>query len=305
MSGFRRIVMSSFLMLLLHFPAADGKDSILTVRAGDEVTLPFENLYQDQGKCERTTWTFYGLSGLSMKLLEDGQIHKEAKAKSDRLRVTENCSLVIKKVKEVDAGVYLCRSDSEVLLHVVSITGNQVDKEVKLLCSVSISVERYQCDHSVKWLLQGRDVDRDQRDIKISQSPCSASVTFQTSFFSNTYRSEFFTCAVTDGDTGEVHLFPLSPQSSGDATTTGTPATDGRTSERNKGTGADCKHPEGPAVWWLILVSVGLAALIVTVVTVHIWTRAKGGEKRMRKNLEQNDEDEVNDENDGGASASV
>ncbi|KAI4799830.1 hypothetical protein KUCAC02_016630 [Chaenocephalus aceratus] len=92
-----------------------------------------------------------------------------------------------------------------------------------------------------------------------------------------------------------------------DATTTGTPATDGRTSENNKGTGADCKHPEGPAVWWLILVSVGLAALIVTMVTVYIWTRAKGGKKRMRKNLEQNDEDEdlVNDENDGGASASV
>ncbi|KAK5903177.1 hypothetical protein CgunFtcFv8_006981 [Champsocephalus gunnari] len=99
----------------------------------------------------------------------------------------------------------------------------------------------------------------------------------------------------------------MSPQSSGGATTTGTPATDGRTSENSKGTGADCKHPEGPAVWWLILVSVGLAALIVTVVTVHIWTRAKGGEKRIRNNLEQNDEDEdeVDYENDGGASASV
>ncbi|XP_033935331.1 uncharacterized protein [Pseudochaenichthys georgianus] len=307
MSGFRRIVMSSFLMLLLHFPAADGKYSILTVRAGDELTLPFENLKHDQGKCERTIWTFYDLGGSSMKLLEDGQIHKEAKAKSDRLRVTENCTLVIKNVTEEDAGVYLCRSDSEVLLHVVSMTGYQDNYEVTLLCSVSISVERYRCDHSVKWLLQGRDVDKDHIEIKTSQSLCSASVTFQTSFFSNTYRSEFFTCAVTDGDTGEVHLFPLSPQSSGDATTTGTPATDGRTSERNKGTGADCKHPEGPAVWWLILVSVGLAALIVTMVTVHIWTRAKGGKQRMRKNLEQNDEDEdeVNYENDGGASASV
>ncbi|XP_033935330.1 uncharacterized protein [Pseudochaenichthys georgianus] len=282
MSGFRRIVMSSFLMLLLHFPAADGKYSILTVRAGDELTLPFENLKHDQGKCERTIWTFYDLGGSSMKLLEDGQIHKEAKAKSDRLRVTENCTLVIKNVTEEDAGVYLCRSDSEVLLHVVSMTGYQDNYEVTLLCSVSISVERYRCEHSVKWLLQGRDVDKDHIEIKTSQSPCSASVTFQTSFFSNTYRSECFTCAVTDGGTGEVHLFPLSPQSSGDATTTGT-----------------------PGLLRLILVSVGLAALIVTVVTVHIWTRAKGGAKRMRKNLEQNDEDEVNDENDGGASASV
>nr|XP_033934159.1 uncharacterized protein LOC117442270 isoform X2 [Pseudochaenichthys georgianus] len=299
MSEFRRIVMSSFLMLLLHFPAADGKDYFLTVRAGDEVTLPFDNVMPDQDKCESTKWYFFDSGGSVVKLFEDGQIHKAAKAKSDRLRVTENCALSMKKVTEEDAGVYLCR---QVRSGEQQVTEHQDNDEVTLRCSVET---RRGCGLSVKWLLQGRDVDRDHREIKTSQSPCSASVTFLTSLFSHTTRSEFFTCAVTDGDTGEVRLFPLSPQSSGDATTTGTPATDGRTSERNKGTGADCKHPEGPAVWWLILVSVGLAALIVTVVTVHIWTRAKGGEKRMRKNLEQNDEDEVNYENDGGASASV
>ncbi|KAI4799828.1 hypothetical protein KUCAC02_016628 [Chaenocephalus aceratus] len=58
------------------------------------------------------------------------------------------------------------------------------------------------------------------------------------------------------------HIPEVSPWGSGDATTTGT-----------------------PGLLRLILVSVGLAALIVTVVTVHIWTRAKGGAKRMRKNL--------------------
>ncbi|KAK1889275.1 Kit ligand [Dissostichus eleginoides] len=97
------------------------------------------------------------------------------------------------------------------------------------------------------------------------------------------------------------------PQSS--ATSTGTPPIHEWTSENNnnKETGQDRKHPEGPALWWVLMVSVGLAALIISVVTVHIWTRTKGGKKRMRKNLEQNDEDEdeVNYENDGGASASV
>ncbi|XP_033935730.2 uncharacterized protein [Pseudochaenichthys georgianus] len=285
MSGFRRIVMSSFLMLLLHFPAADGKQFFLIVRAGDEVTLPFDNVMPDQDKCESTTWLFFDSGGsAAVTLFENGQIHKEAKAKPDGLRVTEKCALGMKKVTEEDAGLYLCSQvrsgeqqgpDSRVYLSVVSMTEHQDNDEVTLRCSV----ERYGgCGHSVKWLLQGPDVDRDQREIKTSQSLCSASVTFLTSLFSHTSRSEFFTCAVTDGDTGEVRLFPLSPQSSGDATTTGTPATDGRTSERNKGTGADCKHPEGPAVWWLILVSVGLAALIVTMVTVHIWTRAKGAE---------------------------
>ncbi|KAJ4921973.1 hypothetical protein JOQ06_027789 [Pogonophryne albipinna] len=221
----------------LYVAAADLKRYI--VRAGDEVTLSFVNVIHDQDVCESTLWRFYGSRGPSVKLFEDGQIHK---AKSDRLRVTENCSLGIKKVTEEDAGVYTCRQfsrsgkqqspESEVLLNVVTMTEHQVNDEVTLNCSVSTFRD---CEHSVKWLLQGRDVDKDHREINTSH-----------------------------------------PQSSGDATTTGTPAIDEWTSENNKGTGADCKHPEGPAVWWLILVSVGLAALIVTVVTVHIWTRAKG-----------------------------
>ncbi|XP_034059107.1 uncharacterized protein LOC117537832 isoform X2 [Gymnodraco acuticeps] len=289
MSEFRRIVMSSFLMLLLHFPAADLKDYSRIVRAGDEVTLPFDNVIHDQDECESTRWTFRHSRLPGVTLFEDGQIHKEAKAKSDRLRVTEKCSLVIKEVTKEDAGQYRCRQfrsgeqqdpDSRVYLSVVSMTEHQDNDEVTLDCSVSTDGW---CIHPVKWLLQGRDVDNDHREINTSQSPCSASVTFLTSLFSNTYRSELFTCAVTDVFTGEVHLFPLSPQSS-DATTTGT-----------------------PGLLRLILVSVGLAALVVTVVTVHIWTRAKGSKKRKTKNLEQNDEDEdeVNYENDGGASASV
>ncbi|XP_034057453.1 uncharacterized protein LOC117536625 isoform X2 [Gymnodraco acuticeps] len=278
MSEFRRIMMSSFLMLLLHFPAADLKRYI--VRAGDEVTLPFDYVIHDQDKCESATWRFSDSRGPAVTLFEDRQIHK---ANSDRLRVTENCSLVIKKVTEEDAGRYLCsqfRSDSWVDLSVVTMTEHHDNDEVTLRCSVETFVG---CDHPVKWLLQGQDVVKYQREIKTSQSPCSASVTFLTSLFSYTTRSELFSCDVTNGFTGEVHLFPFSAQSS-DATTTGT-----------------------AGLLRLILVSLGLAALIVTVVTVHIWTRAKGGKKRMRKNLEQNDEDEdeVNYENDGGASASV
>jgi len=78
------------------------------VRAGDEVTLPFDNVIDDQDKCESTEWLF-SHSGSTVTLFKDGQIHKAAKAKSDRLRVTQNCSLVIKKVTEEDAGGYVCR----------------------------------------------------------------------------------------------------------------------------------------------------------------------------------------------------
>ncbi|XP_033979711.1 uncharacterized protein LOC117477172 [Trematomus bernacchii] len=283
MSEFRRIMMSSFLMLLLHFP--DLKGYSLTVRPGDEVTLPFDNVIDDQDKCESTEWLFRHSRSSGVTLFKDGQIHKEAKAKSDRLRVTQNCSLVIKKVTEEDAGLYGCSqfrsgvqqgSASVVYLHVVTMTEHQDNDEVTLNCSVSTYGR---CDQTAKWLLQGQDVDKDHREIKTSQSSCSASVTFLTSLFSYTTRSELFTCKVTDELTGDVQVFLFSDQSSGDATTTGTPTIHEWTSENNN------NKEKGPAVWWLIMVPVGLAALIITVVTVLIWTRAKGDKKRMTKNL--------------------
>ncbi|XP_033979774.1 uncharacterized protein LOC117477211 isoform X2 [Trematomus bernacchii] len=304
MSEFRRILMSSFLMLLLHFP--DLKGYSLTVRPGDEVTLPCNSVRDDQDQCNGTTWFFRDSRGTAV-LVEDGQIDEDAKAKSDRLRVTENCSLVIKKVTEEDAGLYGCSqfrsgvqqgSVSVVYLHVVTMTGHLDNDEVTLNCSVSTYGR---CDQTAKWLLQGQDVVKDHREIKTSQYSCSASVTFLTSLFSYTTRSELFTCKVTDELTGDVQVFLFSDQSS-DATTTGTPTIHEWTSENHN-------KEKGPAVWWLILVPVGLAALIITVVTVLIWTRAKGDKKRMTKNLEQNDEDEdedeVNYENVGWASTSV
>ncbi|XP_033994300.1 uncharacterized protein LOC117489237 [Trematomus bernacchii] len=303
MSEFRRNMMSSFLMLLLHFPAADVKGYYPFVRAGDEVTLPFDNVIDDQDKCESTTWYFSDSRGsATVWLFEDGQIIEEAKAKSDRLRVTEKCSLVIKKVTEEDAGSYICRQFrseqqqrlySWVFLSVVTMTEHQDNDEVTLRCSV---VPYGGCTHTVKWLLQDQDVVKDHRDIKTSKSSCSASVTFLTSHFSNTTRFELFTCAVTDG--AKVQTFSL--QSSGEdknpaTTTPTTPTTQTEQEDNNKGR------------LRLIIVSVGLAALIITVVTVNMWTRTKGSKAQTEENMEQidEDEDEVNYENDGGPSASV
>ncbi|KAI9528353.1 hypothetical protein NQZ68_022045 [Dissostichus eleginoides] len=288
MSEFRRIMMSSFLMLLLHFTAADVKYYFPIVRVGDEVTLPFDNVIHDQVKCESTVWTFRD-SRSSVRLFEDRQIHKEAKAKSDRLRVTENCSLVIKKVTEEDAGLYTCRQfnnsgaqqgpDSHVDLSVVTMTEHLDNDEMTLDCSVT----RYGgCIHRVKWLLQGRAVVKDHRDIKTSQSLCSASVTFLTSHFSYTPRSKLFTCAVTDSDNVQTFSLQSSGEDAGKVTTVSTtwttvrirPAgeTNNTASEDNQTEPED--NNEGTLLR-LIMVSVGLAALIITVVTVNIWTRAK------------------------------
>ncbi|XP_033934601.1 uncharacterized protein [Pseudochaenichthys georgianus] len=349
MSGFRRIVMSSFLMLLLHFP--DSNQYFPIVRAGDEVTLPCANEIEGRDECGGTTWLFRDSKlPAAVTLFEGRQIQNEAKAKSDGLRVTEKCALVIKKVTEEDAGGYTCSqfrsgtylSDSHVDLSVVTMTEQQDNDEVTLDCSVS----HVRCRHSVKWLLQGRDVDKDHREIKTSASLCSASVTFLTSLFSYASRSELFTCEVTDGDTREVQVFPFSPQSSGEdkkpATTKTTTATTTTTTTTaaakiNKKPGEDAGKVTTVSTTWtavrmraagettntapednqterednnkgrlrLIIVSVGLAALIITVVTVNIWTRAKGSKAQTEENMIDEDEDEVDYENDGEASASV
>lgn len=89
-----------------------------------------ENVTIDQDKCDSTTWIFSGSRNTSaVALIKLGQIGEKAKAKSDRLSVTADCSLVIKKVTVEDFGHYTCRQfksgqqqyqDSQVYLSVVT-----------------------------------------------------------------------------------------------------------------------------------------------------------------------------------------
>ncbi|KAK9531858.1 hypothetical protein VZT92_011258 [Zoarces viviparus] len=110
----------------------------LTVRDGDEVTLPCNSEIDDHENCNSTEWTFIVSSGSAVELVKDGQIREAAKDKSDRLNVSEKCSLVIKNVTDEDAGVYVCRqlisgqllgSDAHVRLSVVTMTEHEDDDE--------------------------------------------------------------------------------------------------------------------------------------------------------------------------------
>ncbi|XP_033982739.1 uncharacterized protein LOC117479768 isoform X3 [Trematomus bernacchii] len=250
MDEFKRIKMSVFLILLLQSTAAVKRQPSLffTVRVGEEVTLPCSGVRDDQDGCNGTDWTFNHLGPREVDQVKRGQIVEEAKAKSDRLSVPENCSL--QEVREEDAGRYICTEirsgrqqgeDAHVYLTVVSLTEHQDNDEVTLRCSV---LNNAWCRHTVKWLFQGQDVDKDLKDMNTSESHYEASVTFLTSHVG--YRSglHLFTCQLTDDHTGEVFLFPFSTPSSG--------------------------------LLRLIVVSVGLAALIMIVVAVNIWTRIKG-----------------------------
>ncbi|XP_028461598.1 uncharacterized protein LOC114573543 isoform X2 [Perca flavescens] len=289
MDQIRWIIMSSFLMLLVQFTATALKPSSSTVRVGDEVTLSCGNGIDDQDQCYSATWFFTG-SGNRVTLFEHGQIRKEAKTKSDGLSVTENCSLVIKKVTDEDAGSYICRQfrsgehygGDTVYLSVVTMTEQKNDDTVTLICSVS----RY-CDHSMKWLYEG-----DKNDVETTQFYCSATVTFTTSHLHQKSKYyELLKCKVTDDYSGNVHLFSFIPlQSSGekpgdDATTTISPTTNESpmttgnkwTSEETNNTTSENNNQTKPEGWWRIIVmSLGLASLITSVVVVNIWARAKG-----------------------------
>ncbi|XP_027140069.1 uncharacterized protein LOC109140068 [Larimichthys crocea] len=220
MADFRWIQVSLFVIALLQFPEAEGFP-LFTVRAGQEVTLPCVNVIDGQQNCDSTTWVFINQRA-EVELIKLGQIVENSK--SDRLSVTQNCSLVIKKLTHEDGGVYDCHqyksgeihSWYDVDLFVVTMTEHKINDQVVLNCSGWTYYELW-CVQTVKWLFEGKDVDEDHKDLQTSQSDCSASVTFTTSHFIHTSNSDLLTCEVTHGD--KVQLFPFRLQPSGDTAT--------------------------------------------------------------------------------------
>ncbi|XP_050923149.1 uncharacterized protein LOC108887727 isoform X2 [Lates calcarifer] len=230
MAEFTWIQMSLFLILVLQFTANGQNPSVFTVRVGDEVTLPCENVRDDQDQCDRTTWIFTGSgSRSSVPLFELGKIHKDAKSKSDRLSVTENCSLVIKKVTVENAGYYNCRQfyrsgqqqgpEAPVELSVVTKTEHEDDDKIILTCSV---FPYGGCKYTVEWLKDDFTV------METSHHSCSASVNIKTSHLTEIQNYNALKCKVTDRDTGKAEHFIFSLQTSKektDPTTTTTTAT--------------------------------------------------------------------------------
>ncbi|XP_071324190.1 uncharacterized protein [Trachinotus anak] len=221
MSGFTGIQVSLFLKLLLHLTAVSGQDfSSFAVRVGDEVTLP---CMYDQVKCDSTIWIFTHSLYPTVELVVQGKIGEDAKSKSDRLSVTENCSLVIKNVTAADGGLYTCRQfksgeqqdpdQSQVDLSVVTMTEQKVDDEVVLFCSV---FTYQQCSYTVQWLPTGTDVDKDHTAVGTSQSDCLATVAFRTLHHNQSNYHQLFKCEVRNRDGGNMQLFAFSLQSTGE-----------------------------------------------------------------------------------------
>ncbi|KAL3979409.1 centrosomal protein [Sarotherodon galilaeus] len=284
MVTFRWIKMFLFFILMLQFGGAHSRDLLLsfTVRDGDKVTLPCENVINNHHNCDTTTWLFTdSRNTASVELVNSGQLKE--KAISDRLSVTAECSLVIKKVTAEDVGRYICRQfrgnqgrqqgpDAVVYLSVVHMTEQKKADEVTLNCSVW-TYER--CKHKVKWIHNSEALDRDYSNLKPLESECSATVTFLNLAYTHLLTYDF-NCSVTTED-NKVQLFTFSTQSSGEksntATTIKSETTTGNTTKELEIMDDSTKLP-GSCWYRLIIVPLGLAALIAAVVVINIWTRA-------------------------------
>ena len=64
-------------------------------------------MIKDLNKCDKTSWIYFPYSEAEAEeLITLGQI---GKSDSDRLSLTESCSLVLKYVTHLDVGHYTCR----------------------------------------------------------------------------------------------------------------------------------------------------------------------------------------------------
>ncbi|XP_051265483.1 uncharacterized protein LOC127368577 isoform X11 [Dicentrarchus labrax] len=278
MFEFRWIKTSLFLMMVLLLPAvAEQLSPRIVGRVGDEVTLPCGNVRDNQDKCQRTSWLFVHSGNTpSVCLIDRGQIVENTNSKSDRLSVTVNCSLVIKKVTVEDVGRYTCRqfisgqqqgSGSVVELSVIDIEKQQYNDTVILICAV---LTYGRCGHTVKWLYD----EKDKNVLETLDTVCSSKVTFTTHLNQKSNYYELFKCNVTDNKREQTLLCDVGSQSSCEKT-------------GSKGNNKTAEDDTSTQDWWrFLIVSVGLAALLTIVVAVNIWTKTKGNRTQMDEHIE-------------------
>ncbi|XP_029352395.1 uncharacterized protein LOC115037799 [Echeneis naucrates] len=278
MADFRWIQTAVFLLLELQFCAVTGQQHIssVIVRVGQDASLSCES-FRDGDKCDGTSWILHS-STFTGYLVQNGKI-SEQKHKSDRLSLTETCSLALKTVSAKDAGRYDCvhkksneqREDSFVHLSVVSITEQSVEghnaENVQLSCSVLVCPNH---QRSVKWLFEGKNVEE---DMKTSEPSCSATVRVPSSYLTNT---KLIQCEVTDNYNKSVFPFKAPPPGGrkGDKLDKHTtPPT--KRKDDNTTTLSEMFSTES---WLYVAVAVPAAVLLVAVAVLIHYRRRKGKE---------------------------
>ncbi|XP_056261022.1 uncharacterized protein LOC130187424 isoform X2 [Seriola aureovittata] len=276
MSGFKRICISLFLVLL-NLTAVSGHMSPSPVREGAEVTLSCDNVKEDRSECDSVSWlvTYNNIEEEEeTELVRFGQINTYQLSRSkDRLSLTEKCSVVIKKVSAEDVGRYVCRQfesgrqqapDSVVDLSVVTMTEQKDGDEVKLSCFVFTYT---QCEYLVTLALR-----EDYKQRTTSPSLCWATASFPTSHLIYTPKKyELFQCELTEYWTGKVQQFTFRPQSSGRGPEL--LISEQTNSTTTQEAAADCS-----ALTFIMLLMRVAELLLITVITVLL-VRARGNQR--------------------------
>nr|XP_040016947.1 uncharacterized protein LOC120808254 isoform X9 [Gasterosteus aculeatus aculeatus] len=303
-------------MLLLLQAAVRGQTPPVPrflVRAGDDVTLP-----SNQDRCNGSTW-LHSRSDPAVELVTLGKIKNNAlipEAKTNRLSLTANCSLVIRNVSGEGVGRYTNRHYDEGGKHqgpdgVVSLyVFTMEEKDYGGLVVFSCFVLRFsECEHTVEWLYDGK-----QTDVMMSHAACEATVTFKAPLHQKSKYYKSLRCEVRDNQSGKTLLFEACSQFSSEQT--GGPSGEGNitppappVSSGSKGGGGPSREgnitppapPGGPSgednitppaqsdsssVWWpwLVIPLVGLLVLFIILVVFIRW-RNQGKRTQTDENI--------------------
>ncbi|XP_033979764.1 uncharacterized protein LOC117477206 [Trematomus bernacchii] len=208
--------------------------------------------------------------------------------------VTLLCENVIKPQHKCDSTIWLYSRHGETFIELINLgqMGRNGISKAKA-DRLSVTENCYLVVHNITPEDAGRYTCRQFRSGGKQQGPdfqVLLSVIDMT--FASHLDQKSLKCNVRVTKTGETLLCDAGPQSS---------------CQKTGSTPAGRNDPPGQDWLRFIIVSVGLASLIITVVTVTIWTRAKGNRAQTDDNAVHNDEDEgvVTYENVGEPSASI
>ncbi|XP_041661839.1 uncharacterized protein LOC121521745 isoform X2 [Cheilinus undulatus] len=270
------------MILVLQITAETTHSLSLIVRDGAEVTLPCENAINGHHNCARTTWSFSKQAKMAaVDLVDGGQVTERTNKKSDRLRVTANCSLVVKNATTEDVGRYFCiqevnrEKQAVVDVSVVTMTVEKDGDNMMVKCRLST---RNTCEHTMEWLYAARAVDEDNRDLNEQKLRCVVILTFKTSHFIYTSKNyELLTCKIKENNSYRSAQFTLNHQ----------PSEVGKTPPGN----IETPETEQKVPWWLyMVVPLGLAALLITAVVLIRQRRNKRKRTRTDENVAETED---------------
>ncbi|XP_015258856.1 PREDICTED: uncharacterized protein LOC107103599 [Cyprinodon variegatus] len=238
----------------------------------------------DQNNCIRTNWLFSKpAQKTAIDLVKFGRTNKTqaSRARGDRLHVSANCSLIIQRVTAADVGTYHCQqvfnqtgkeTTYSAFLSLVNLTAEEDDDEVTLSCSV---LSNDPCSYSLKWLLRGQDIDKDNKALETEESNCAAKVTFQTSHY--VYEPGYYNslqCEVTEAGAKRKQMFVFGSRSSG------------RVNQQSEDNGKEKSN----AWWWsFLVVGVSLVACLFAAWLLIKRRRIKGKRTHLDENLDETD----------------